>query len=79
MAHIGYGNMIRIIKSEWAAMGPEQAPRAAMETERRPITREEIESQRTQRGGFTRATLEGWGVPWPPPRGWIDRLIAETK
>jgi HNH endonuclease len=39
------------------------------------VTREEIERHRTPNGGFTRATLAGWGVPWPPPKGWMARLI----
>lgn len=30
----------------------------------------EIEAARSPAGGWTRATLAGWGVPWPPPKGW---------
>lgn len=26
-------------------------------------------------GGWTRATLAEWGVPWPPPRGWKKVLL----
>lgn len=40
---------------------------------------EEIEAARTPRGGFTRAQLAEWGVPWPPPRAWRDRLAAFTE
>lgn len=29
-----------------------------------------IEREKTSKGGWTRATLEAHGVPWPPPRGW---------
>jgi len=39
------------------------------------LTAEEIEAARTEKGGFTRATLKAWGVPWPPPRGWKKTLI----
>lgn len=39
------------------------------------LTHEEIEDARTSRGGWTRATLESWGVPWPPPKGWRMALI----
>jgi hypothetical protein len=39
------------------------------------VGREEIERQRTANGGFTAATLAAWGVPWPPPKGWMARLI----
>lgn len=33
-----------------------------------------IEAGRTARGGFTKAQLAVWGVPWPPPKGWKRRL-----
>lgn len=39
------------------------------------VTREEIEAKRTPAGGFTRAALASWGVPWPPPKGWMRALI----
>ena len=39
------------------------------------LTAEEIEAARSRRGGWTAATLAGWGVPWPPPKGWRERLI----
>lgn len=41
-----------------------------------PITIEEIEAARTPAGGWTKAQLAQWGVPWPPPKGWIKRLLA---
>ena len=39
------------------------------------LTLEEIEAARSPRGGWTAATLAAWGVPWPPPKGWQQRLI----
>jgi hypothetical protein len=42
---------------------------------RTPPTEEEIEAARTSRGGWTRAQLARWGVPWPPPRGWKKALV----
>ena len=30
----------------------------------------EIEAARSAAGGWTRAQLAQWGVPWPPPKGW---------
>lgn len=39
-------------------------------------TPSEIEAARTPRGGWTRETLAGWGVPWPPPRGWLKALAG---
>ncbi|RXR21563.1 hypothetical protein EQW78_17790 [Oerskovia turbata] len=38
-------------------------------------TAAEIDAARTPAGGWTRATLAGWGVPWPPPKGWREALI----
>jgi hypothetical protein len=39
------------------------------------ITEEEIEKARTPRGGWTRLTLQAWGVPWPPPHGWRRHIV----
>lgn len=41
----------------------------------RVITESEIEAGKTPLGGFTKATLNSWGVPWPPPRGWKRILL----
>lgn len=35
-----------------------------------------IEAARSKRGGWGRATLAKWGVPWPPPGGWRRALEA---
>lgn len=48
------------------------AGRAAV-TESAPSP-EQVEAARTPAGGWTRDTLAGWGVPWPPPKGWRDGL-----
>lgn len=42
-------------------------------------TAAEITDARTERGGWTRAQLAEWGVPWPPPRGWRKRLVASAS
>lgn len=42
----------------------------------RRITAKEIEAAKTPKGAWTKHTLAGWGVPWPPPRGWKAALIA---
>ena len=34
------------------------------------LTEEQIEAGRSAKGGWTRAQLAKWGVPWPPPKGW---------
>jgi hypothetical protein len=41
-----------------------------------PMTRDEIEAGRTPAGGFTKAQLAKWGVPWPPPKGWKKALLG---
>ena len=45
--------------------------------DKKPIrkTETEIEAAKTLAGGWTRAQLEEWGVPWPPQKGWKMRLI----
>jgi len=37
---------------------------------------EEIEAGRSEKGGFSKAQLAKWGVPWPPPKGWKETLLA---
>lgn len=37
-------------------------------------TPEYIISRMSARGGFTRKTLAELGVPWPPPKGWREKL-----
>ena len=41
------------------------------------VTIDEIEAARTPSGGWTKAQLAAWGVPWPPPKGWKARLLAD--
>jgi hypothetical protein len=38
------------------------------------VSPEEVEAARSPRGGWTRATLAAWDVPWPPPAGWRRAL-----
>lgn len=40
------------------------------------VTRQEIEDARTPGGGYTMKQLATWGVPWPPPKGWKEVLLA---
>lgn len=40
------------------------------------LTRDEIEARRSERGGWTKATLAEWGISWPPPKGWMDMLLG---
>ncbi|TYR33705.1 hypothetical protein FY036_06515 [Mesorhizobium microcysteis] len=42
-----------------------------------PITPEEIEAVKTERGGWTKAQLAEWGVPWPPPKGWKEKIVKD--
>ena len=44
-------------------------------------TADEIEAGRSPTGGFKRAQLAKWGIPWPPPKGWKAELLraADTR
>jgi hypothetical protein len=42
------------------------------------ITKEEIESKKTERGGYTKKQLAVWGIPWPPRKGWKKKLIDSS-
>lgn len=42
-------------------------------------TEEQIDAGRTSKGGYTRATLAAWGVPWPPPTGWREALLRHER
>ena len=39
----------------------------------------EIEARRTPAGVWTKAQLAQWGVPWPPSKGWRQKLVREWK
>jgi hypothetical protein len=53
-----------------SAMSDEEQEAHAAEWRRR------IAAAKSPGGSWSRATLAGWGVPWPPPRGWKEALIA---
>lgn len=40
------------------------------------LTAEQIEAGKSPAGGWTKAQLAKWGVPWPPPKGWKEALLA---
>jgi hypothetical protein len=40
-------------------------------------TEQIITAARTANGGWTRAQLAEWGVPWPPPKRWKHELVSE--
>lgn len=40
---------------------------------------EEIEAAMTPNGGWTRKQLAEWGIPWPPPKNWRERLEWRYK
>ena len=42
------------------------------------LTNEEIEAGRSPTGGFGKEQLALWGVPWPPPSGWLRALRGEN-
>ena len=40
---------------------------------------DEVAAARTPAGGWTKAQLAAWGVPWPPPKGWRAELEEQWK
>jgi hypothetical protein len=70
---------IAIRRQEKAApRTPEQAAELAAILAGLPrLTREEVEAGRRPAGGFTREQLAAWGVPWPPPSGWLRALLRD--
>lgn len=82
----------RIVREELARFNPSWAPpparRAAKAMAHRAqseglelvpvgaVSAEDIMNGRSPRGSWTKATLAGWGVPWPPPHGWRARLTG---
>ncbi len=42
------------------------------------LTEADIEAGKSPKGGWTRKTVEAWGVPWPLVKGWKQRLLAEN-
>ena len=68
----------RPLKPE-SAPAPYVAPNCAPKPVPKPkgnITAAKIEAGKSASGGWTKATLESWGVPWPAPKGWKSQLIA---
>ena len=41
-----------------------------MTEKRQTVTEFDVQRAMTPAGGFTRATLESWGIAWPPKAGW---------
>ena len=42
-------------------------------------TLEEIAKAKTSKGGFNKEDLERWGIPWPPKKGWLKKLVKGTR
>jgi 5-methylcytosine-specific restriction endonuclease McrA len=41
------------------------------------ITAAYVEKMISENGGYSKATLQKLGVPWPPKKGWKKRLISQ--
>lgn len=50
----------------------------ASSSQRRGMTMAEINAARTPQGGFSRESFIRLGVPYPPPKGWIQKLLRGT-
>lgn len=42
-------------------------------------TVEEIYAKQTSRGGWLKEDLQRWGIGWPPPKGWKNRLVKQAQ
>lgn len=43
------------------------------------ITSKEIEAAKTPSGGWDKDQLAKWGVRWPPPKGWKEKLFKASR
>ncbi|WP_165365974.1 hypothetical protein [Bifidobacterium pseudolongum] len=50
-----------------------------MEDEVHVPSPDEVEAARTPAGGWMKKQLAQWGVPWPSPKGWRERLCREWR
>lgn len=55
--------------------GQHQPTLASLEGKSKREIEQIIENGKTPKGGWTRDTLQMWGVSWPPPKGWKYDLI----
>jgi hypothetical protein len=63
----------RAAESTASAWGP---PAPETPNDSRIITEGMIYALRSPAGGFTKDTLAIFGITWPPPKGWKNRLIG---
>jgi hypothetical protein len=65
-------------RPEYYAIKPmsEEQTRALEVVPAGTVSEAEVMAARTPVGGWTMKTLTGWGVPWPPPRGWKAKLTG---
>jgi hypothetical protein len=57
-------------------IAPDSAMSADEQAAHEAEWRKRIAAAKSPGGSWSRATLAQWGVPWPPPRGWKEALIA---
>lgn len=43
------------------------------------VSDEEIRAAMTPKGGWKAGTLGNWGISWPPPKGWREKLIKNYE
>jgi len=43
------------------------------------VSQAEIIAAMTPKGGWKAKTLADWGVPWPPPKGWRQKLAENFE
>ena len=55
--------------------GQHQTLPTSLEGKSKSEIKQIIENSKTPKGGWTRETLQMWGINWPPPKGWKYDLI----
>ncbi len=48
-----------------------------MENTQHVITKEWLDSNRTDKGAFTRKQIQALGIKWPPRSGWMQSVVGE--
>jgi hypothetical protein len=66
------------IKDQQSEGGRMSARKITLEERQALPTTKQIHAAKTKRGGWTRATLAQWGVPWPPRHGW-QKTISKMR
>lgn len=57
------------------AVAPKKVKKLPLEAITAAVSNADIEAAKSSAGGWKRSKLQELGVPWPPPKGWRQKLI----